>query len=207
MSNYNITNIKDLPQLEQILAGNFLVVENNIGTNKLDFADFVIGPTNTSFYSGILSDILSLSSTLISQNTSLSSLSSLVDVLNTASTTSTTAIDLLFSDFTSLCTKVDRYQNSYNKRGLVTVPANSTALGFTVSFNYIINVTNADVIIAPYAVNSIPQPPAFTFSYAITGKSFINNTSNIHIALSTEQVNINTDRAFEYKVTAYENFT
>ena len=41
MNNYNITNIKDLPQLEQILDGNFLVVENATGTNKLDFGDFV----------------------------------------------------------------------------------------------------------------------------------------------------------------------
>ena len=76
MNNYNITNIKDLPQLEQILDGNFLVVENTTGTNKLDFSDFVVGPNNTSFYNTIANDIVSLSGNAATTNSSLTSLSS-----------------------------------------------------------------------------------------------------------------------------------
>ena len=50
MNLYNTTNIKALPPVEQILPGNFLVVEDTVGTKKLNFNDFVIGPNNTSFY-------------------------------------------------------------------------------------------------------------------------------------------------------------
>ena len=66
MNLYNIKNIKDLPQLEQILPGNFIVVENTTGTNKLDFDDFVIGPRNTSFANQVFNDVTSLSSYTIS---------------------------------------------------------------------------------------------------------------------------------------------
>lgn len=50
MANYNTIEIKDLPQLEEVIDGNYLIIENEIGTNIIDFADFVIGPKNASFY-------------------------------------------------------------------------------------------------------------------------------------------------------------
>lgn len=65
MNLYNVKNIKDLPQLEQILPGNFIVVENFTGTNKLDFEDFVVGPRNTSFANQVFNDILQLSANVI----------------------------------------------------------------------------------------------------------------------------------------------
>ena len=68
MNNFNTINVKELPQLEQILAGNYLIVENNAGTNKLDFSDFVIGPQNTSFYNGIANDIVALSAQTVDVN-------------------------------------------------------------------------------------------------------------------------------------------
>lgn len=46
----NIVNIKDLNQIEEIADGNFLIVENEQGTNILDFKNFVAGPNNVSFY-------------------------------------------------------------------------------------------------------------------------------------------------------------
>jgi hypothetical protein len=55
MSIYNTTNVKDLPQLEEVISGNFLIIENQFGTNILDFEDFVIGPENASFYNTIVS--------------------------------------------------------------------------------------------------------------------------------------------------------
>jgi hypothetical protein len=61
MNLYNIKNIKDLPELEQILPGNYVVVENFTGTNKLDFDNFVIGPRNTSFANQVFTDIYKLS--------------------------------------------------------------------------------------------------------------------------------------------------
>lgn len=64
MNLYNTTNIKSLPPVEQILPGNFIVVEDNVGTKKLDFIDFVIGPNNTSFYNPLDTRLKNLSSTV-----------------------------------------------------------------------------------------------------------------------------------------------
>lgn len=90
MENYNTTNIKDLPSVDQILDGDFLVVENPNGTSKIDFKDFVIGPNNTSFYTPLANDVLTLSGNVIantnlvtsissSTSTSISAISSVVD--------------------------------------------------------------------------------------------------------------------------------
>lgn len=47
---YNSRTVKQLPKLEEVLEGNYLIIENNLGTNIIDFADFVVGPNNVSFY-------------------------------------------------------------------------------------------------------------------------------------------------------------
>lgn len=73
---YNTTNIKDLPSLEQILPGNYLIVENATGTNKLDFSDFVVGPSNTSFYTALANDILTVSANNVKTDSTILSLSS-----------------------------------------------------------------------------------------------------------------------------------
>jgi hypothetical protein len=85
MSNYNTTNIKDLPQLEEVIEGNYLIIENEVGTNIIDFADFVVGPNNVSFYNiveALSTRSISMSSTVDSKFNTLSS-----DVLNSVNTT------------------------------------------------------------------------------------------------------------------------
>lgn len=52
---YNTTSVKNLPQLEEVINGNLLIVENQFGTNTIDFKNFVIGPDNASFYNTIIS--------------------------------------------------------------------------------------------------------------------------------------------------------
>lgn len=71
----NATNVKELPQLEEIVDGNYLIVENNQGTYIIDFVDFVVGPNNVSFYStveSLCSKQASLSATVNSQMQTLS---------------------------------------------------------------------------------------------------------------------------------------
>jgi hypothetical protein len=63
MSLYNTTNVKSLPSVEQVLPGNFLIIEDEVGTKKLNFTDFVVGPNNTSFYTPIDTRIKTVSST------------------------------------------------------------------------------------------------------------------------------------------------
>lgn len=84
MANYNTTNIKDLPQLEEVIEGNYLVIENEIGTNIIDFADFVVGPNNVSFYSvveNLSTRSISMSSTVDAKFVALTG-----DLINTFNT-------------------------------------------------------------------------------------------------------------------------
>jgi len=65
MAAFNNVNIKDLNRIEEVTDGNLLIVENDNGTNVIDFKDFVIGPNNASFYTEITSlsnNVASLSS-------------------------------------------------------------------------------------------------------------------------------------------------
>lgn len=85
MANYNTTNIKDLPQLEEVVEGNYLIIEDNVGTNIIDFADFVVGPNNVSFYNvveALSTRSISMSSTVDSKFNTLSS-----DIISSVNTT------------------------------------------------------------------------------------------------------------------------
>ena len=84
MSLYNESNIKELPQLEEIIDGNYLIVENDQGTYILDFQNFVVGPNNVSFYStveSLCSKQASLSATVDSKRQTLST--NVVSAVNT----------------------------------------------------------------------------------------------------------------------------
>jgi hypothetical protein len=57
----NTVNIKQLPLKEEIIPGNFLIVEDTEGSKILDFKNFVIGPNNTSFYNSLVTNIRAVS--------------------------------------------------------------------------------------------------------------------------------------------------
>lgn len=63
----NVLNVKDLPQAEEIINGDLLIVERPNGTQSLDFKDFIVGPDNVSFYN---TTIVGLSTTVSSLSTS-----------------------------------------------------------------------------------------------------------------------------------------
>lgn len=112
MADPNVVNIKGLPRVEEIVDGNLLIVENEQGTNTLDFVNFVIGPNNTSFYTEItdLGDkLVSLSAEAASQITNLTD-TTLVQ-LSGLETYFNSRYDSLSSDVTTdlinLSTKVD----------------------------------------------------------------------------------------------------
>ena len=59
-------SIKELPTVSSIEKGNFIVVQTDNATHKLDFKDFVVALDNTTFKNTInqnTTDILALSST------------------------------------------------------------------------------------------------------------------------------------------------
>jgi hypothetical protein len=85
MADNKNTSIKNLPQVEEIKAGDFLVVEADNGTSIIDFEDFVLGDNNTTHgfqisglqtdITGLSSSIDTLSSSVISDNGTYSTLS------------------------------------------------------------------------------------------------------------------------------------
>ncbi len=46
-------NIKELPTLDEVNPGDFLIIETDNGTNIIDFQNFLITPDNTTFYGEI----------------------------------------------------------------------------------------------------------------------------------------------------------
>jgi len=116
MADPNIVNIKGLPRVEEIVDGNFLIVENERGTNTLDFVNFVIGPNNTSFYS----QITNLSSALVSLSASCTSL-----VLDLSSSTNAQIL-AVNTRITSLSSTVtNTVSGMYYQTGNVDVPIGS----------------------------------------------------------------------------------
>lgn len=110
MSTYNTTNIKNLPQIEEVVNGNYLIIENEIGTNILDFKDFIVGPDNVSFYSNfqnLCTYSISMSATVDSEVNALSSefFTKLNTTVNAASSKviadTQTKINTLSTDYTS----------------------------------------------------------------------------------------------------------
>jgi hypothetical protein len=80
MAIYNTTNVKNLPQLEQITNNDYLIVETNVGTNIILFKDFVVGPGNVSFYN-VFAALCSYTYSLCSfVNTSLTGMSASITI-------------------------------------------------------------------------------------------------------------------------------
>lgn len=100
-------NIKELPEISDVISGDFLIVETPNATSILDFANFVITLDNTTF-----SDIITTNTT----NTLL--LSSQVISL---SSEVNTYVDTLSSQIISLSSVVDTYAifslSGYNSTG------------------------------------------------------------------------------------------
>lgn len=191
MNNYNITNIKDLPQLEQILDGNFLVVENTTGTNKLDFSDFVVGPSNTSFYNTIANDIVSLSGNAATTNSSLTSLSSST-----------------LSALSSFNTRIQEISSNLNQasfyyyKSYVSKFSNSN-IAFT-NFVYPSNLTllNSDIKVAHSS--EYPLSAYTSFFYTLSNLTVNNNgTSTVKLVVSSS--NYATELVFNYSVFTSNN--
>lgn len=105
MAVFNTINVKDLPQLEEIIEGNFIIVENEFGSNILDFKDFVIGPNNASFYNSItllsaysVSSIIALSAADVVLSNRISVISSFESYVQ-----STTALE---TNIQTLCSTI-----------------------------------------------------------------------------------------------------
>jgi hypothetical protein len=174
MSNYNTTNIKDLPQLEEVIEGNYLIIEDNVGTNIIDFADFVVGPNNVSFYNvveALSTRSISMSSTVDSKFNTLSS--DLIDSVDTKLEAFTSAYQRTFNVYppTLIVQSGLRYgQSTFNSpvdsivaSDINVIPTNDSAS----KMNWVLSLSSEVKV-------GFPTP----FTYTITISSSIAATSN-----------------------------
>lgn len=187
MAIYNSTNIKDLPQLEEVVDGNYLIIENQFGTNILDFKNFVIGPTNASFYN-----------TIVSLSTFAVSMSATVN--NQYQTLTATTLSAINTKVGALTSNYPRYFEVYPNT--ISIP-NGTKVGSTDFNSELGNIRVNDVNIVPTnsfaaSVNYFaqlsskqnpgnpPSPSPYTYTLRISATS-----------------NVTGDATFETKVLKY----
>lgn len=129
-------NIKELPVLEEITDGNLLLVETDKGTQVIDFANFVIGPDNASFYN----EIVSLSGDIITTNNNLQA---------TTRNLSAAVQDYINTKTLSLCASVQgQYSKVFYQSGQLTFPA-----GTTISNSVVVSLPVVGMTISPENVN------------------------------------------------------
>lgn len=200
MNLYNVKNIKDLPQLEQILPGNFIVVENNTGTNKLDFSDLVIGPNNTSFANTVFNNIVALSSNYETINSQITALSSSNDLLNNSVSSLSSEI---FNGI--ITTNIDDTKIFYGiaktLKTSFTIPSlSSYYLHSFIMPNTISALSSSDIFIVPQDFYSINLAYYWKLSagYLTNG----DNTNTYFLEISTNESAKDIDRSFDLTVTS-----
>tara|TARA_R110001606_G_scaffold339615_1_gene487715 strand:+ start:395 stop:973 length:579 start_codon:yes stop_codon:yes gene_type:complete len=134
-----IYNVRELPEVFSVAAGDLLLIETENGTNILDFENFVIGIDNTTF-----------GSTLSTNTTDIASLSSSFDTLSSSVNTS---IETLSSSVITSNTKSLFTLSAWDEHGVRIHQSNNIASaevdGGIIRFNFLSNfVTNDYLVLA-----------------------------------------------------------
>lgn len=204
MNSYNVTNIKDLPGVDQILKGDYLVVENPNGTSKIDFKDFVVGPSNTSFYTPLATDVLTLSTDLQSNDAKLNSLSS--TTLNSVNQLTTTVTNALTFWAPS---------NFYYINNLATVNTNALSGVSIFSIPNGVTILAANIIVQPYNQASRDPDGNLVYPTFLDYKDYMfyyysdtdaNNNVSLTVVISTNGAKTYA-RQFNIGITAFKDTT
>ena len=155
MALYNATNIKELPELEEIVDGNYIIVENEEGTYILDFQNFVVGPENVSFYN----IVTSLCSKQISMSATVDTKFQIL---------STNVLSAVNTKINALTANYPRYFEVYLDGTNAITIANGTKFGNTVFNSELSNLKVHDINIIPTNI------PASNFSWCATLSSVQN---------------------------------
>ena len=136
-----IYNVRELPEVFSVAAGDLLIVETENGTNILDFENFVIGIDNTTF-----------GSTLSTNTTDIASLSSNFNSLSSSVDTSVTALS---SSIITTNTKALITLSGWDAYGVQIHQSNNIASaevdGGIIRFNFLSNFLTEDYLILPSA--------------------------------------------------------
>lgn len=182
MSLYNTKNVKELPQLEEIIEGDFIIVENDLGTHILDFKDFVVGPNNTSFYNTIVSlcsRSISMSATVDAKNQALSS--NIITQVNTKINSLTANYPRYYVVYPETLTVVNglRYANvNFNSELASIVPADVNVIptnDIASSMNWVLLLSSIQFPGTP------PDPNPYTYTITISSKNVVSNDATFNL--------------------------
>lgn len=142
MAASNNVNIKDLNQISEIVNGDFLIVENQYGTNIIDFVNFVVGPNNVSFYTSFQS--------VCTQTAALSTA-----LFNTSNALSASSKSYTDTRIASISTAVDgKFSRVFYKAGQLTIDAGES-------------ISTSDAVIVPTGVTLNVQDFNLTFNTSV----------------------------------------
>lgn len=176
MSLHNTVNVKDLPQAEEIVTGNYLLLEDETGTKIIDFKNFVVGPSNTSFYNAIVSNIKSVSAYC----------NSLSGVLDRYQRQAVAAVNSQFEALTGGLSQ--RYPSFFTKYGFISVNPN-TRVGTSEFSTDLPNVETVDIQVIQTDFDFDSKAPVATFFLLLDRESVTdlndNNFYTYTLTLST----------------------
>lgn len=202
-------NIKELPLINQVQAGDFFIVETTAGTNIVDFSNIIIPPENTTFYGEIeqlQTDVNALSTLYILQNALIATVSGILDTkIDTVSAELTTQIENLSTTY---------YQNFLFVQGggtwdgTITTTSSQQGIrcfcqrngigNYTIIFNDTIAACNAssdgDVTIVTSVADNVATIETYNLSYVFDvsgGSSAFSPITAIDTTLSREPVDVN----------------
>jgi len=190
MSLNNTINVKDLPQAEEIVTGNYILLEDETGTKIIDFKNFVIGPANTSFYNAIVTNIRAVSAYC----------DSLSGTIGRFQRQTIAAVNTEFETLTSNFSQ--RFPSFFIKTGTISINPNAKS-GFSTFSSTLPNIETVDINVVQTVFDFSSLQPVATF-FILLEKETILDAENENIynytltlsALSTYP----TSTIFNYKV-------
>lgn len=181
-------NIKDLPEIQSVSNGDYLIVESTDGTYIIDYENFIIGPENTTLTASVeqnATDIASVSATASTQIQSLST-----EMYSTFSRVyvgrATIQIDSGISNSALLSPRPPVDMDSILPTDVIITPANADACKYPAYLSFIDNTEESRgylTITAPFTKKS------YSISGAVT--SLLKLASNADISGSTPIPNNN----------------
>jgi len=136
-----IYNVRELPEVFSVAAGDLLLVETENGTNILDFENFVIGVDNTTFGSTLSSNTTNIATLSSSFNTLSSSVDSSIAALSSSVITSNTKAMVTLTAWDASGVIINKSSNI----------ASAEVDGSVIRFNFISNFIDEKYLILPSA--------------------------------------------------------
>lgn len=165
-------NIKELPEINDVISGDFMIIETSTGTSIIDYQNFLITLDNTTFGDQVVqnsTDILTLSSSF---NTLSADLTTQIDNLSTSTTRANTFVSFSLTDYTS--------ENSpviLKSSNVTSVTLNTSTSAVTIYFNT--NFNDANYCMTTGVVN-------ITNPVLIHGTTSTTNSSTFNIKDATQ---------------------